>query len=314
MKYILTVLPFVFFGFLLQAQNGTATASLDTNKIFIGGQVILKLKVQVPKGAEVIFPTVEDLHSKDTLEVINVNSTDTIIYSDKIVLSRSYTMTSFVQGFHDISSKVSYLLNGQTTVLTANQLELEVAFLPIKENVVAPSKDIERTNWKPTSPNYWKWVLLAIAFLGVVWILKKYVFKNKKAPEVPIVVPEKEISADEKALSALQALVQKRLPQSGDFKEYYLQLTSIFKSYLDDRFVINTLDKSSYESLQLVKGIEELKPSINKIEAVFNAADMVKFAKANTNISTADEAMEILKKIITDTKMVQKIAEDGLDN
>ncbi|MGH8015997.1 MAG: hypothetical protein ACREBV_07395, partial [Candidatus Zixiibacteriota bacterium] len=86
-------------------------------------------------------------------------------------------------------------------------------------------------------------------------------------------------SAWEIAFEKLAKLEQKSLVQDEQFKEYYLELTEILRSYLSRMFAAHITDMTTdeffdnYESIGIPEDLRENQ------KVFFNHADLVKFAK-----------------------------------
>jgi hypothetical protein len=84
----------------------------------------------------------------------------------------------------------------------------------------------------------------------------------------------------EVALEALKVLEEKQLWQDGHFKRYYTELTDILRTYMDGRFKVSTLEKTSDEilrTMRLTDGITN--SSLQNLRQVLELADLVKFAR-----------------------------------
>src|SRR5690554_2650783 len=84
----------------VKAQAVSATATLDSSLMVIGGQMKLQLELRQPEGLQVNFP-----HFTDTLtgqiEIVSATPIDSTIMGDgRVQLSQALTITSFDSGLH----------------------------------------------------------------------------------------------------------------------------------------------------------------------------------------------------------------------
>jgi hypothetical protein len=151
--------------------------------------------------------------------------------------------------------------------------------------------------------------------IGLI-ILGYYLYKRwKQQPEKPakeITKPER--PAHEVAFEKLQQLENKKLWQSGEIKQYYIELSDIFREYLERRYRFQALESTTGEI------VSELKEHIadpglrTNSQEVLELADFVKFAKY---VPQADENQEVLQKtynIINETKMKPQTAQEQQEN
>ena len=90
------------------------------------------------------------------------------------------------------------------------------------------------------------------------------------------------IPEDELALNKIKLLEAKEYLKKMQFKNFYFELSEIIREYLNKRYDIVTLERTTYEiSLDLKKIILD-KELLNEFLEFFNECDMVKFAKIYT--------------------------------
>jgi hypothetical protein len=119
--------------------------------------------------------------------------------------------------------------------------------------------------------------LAAIALAAGGWQLWKN-WKRRKAgigthPSAPPVPPEVA------ARKALEALLSKNLLEQGQVKLFYIELSDIFRRYIEGRFGVPALDLTTSELLPCLRRREELRPLYGDTRAFLDGSDLVKFAK-----------------------------------
>jgi hypothetical protein len=84
----------------LSAQAVSASASLDSTLMVIGGQMNLKFEVVQPADLKVSFPQFTDTITAN-IEIVETHKTDTtLVEGNRIAISKAYTITSFDSGLH----------------------------------------------------------------------------------------------------------------------------------------------------------------------------------------------------------------------
>src|SRR5690554_8180022 len=84
----------------VKAQAVSATATLDSSLMVIGGQMKLQLELRQPEGLQVNFPTLTDTLTGQ-LEIVTATPIDSTIMADgRVQLSQPLTITSLASGLH----------------------------------------------------------------------------------------------------------------------------------------------------------------------------------------------------------------------
>ena len=147
--------------------------------------------------------------------------------------------------------------------------------------------------------------MLLYYFLAFYFLRKKKVIAPKPpAPKEP---------AHYKALRMLNELDGKQLWQKNKVKEYYVDLTDIVRSYIEERFKTPAMELTTDELLEKVKFTRELQPYHSLLSSILHTADLAKFAKAQPLPQEHNDAMENAKQFVTTSKpiIVQPTTETG---
>ena len=167
----------------------------------------------------------------------------------------------------------------KTQLVIQSVLHLEGEPTDIRD--IKPLENIEK-DWRPLALGLLAAVL--VIALGILLYRKRM---KKKLMESPL--QTEHLSPQEAALRELELLQAKGLLERGLIREYYFQLSEIFRRYLGARFKFPALDWTTEEielflarSSSLGTGISE------KICFILEHSDLVKYAKANV---TGEETM-----------------------
>jgi hypothetical protein len=142
----------------------------------------------------------------------------------------------------------------------------------------------------------WKSVLTLLALLsGLILFrnsikqrIKKFIFEwFVKTPE-------------EKAKEALVSLKKEKLPQKGQYDQYFVNLTNILRSYVDERFQINAPEETTEEFLhnKRTKEIFDAQQREN-LSKLLKKADGIKFAQVSPRAEDCSDAYEIVEDLVT---------------
>jgi cbb3-type cytochrome oxidase subunit 3 len=120
------------------------------------------------------------------------------------------------------------------------------------------------------------WVLLILLFIGLLaYILFK---RRKKSVEK---VPNIPLSLEDRTLIAIDALMNKKLWKEGKLKDHYIELALLLKSFLGEIYELELKERTSSETVLILKQKNIDDVLIKQIKEVLQQADLVKFAKSD---------------------------------
>jgi hypothetical protein len=157
-------------------------------------------------------------------------------------------------------------------------------------NDIRPLKDIVDISGEfPVLPV----VILILAALAVTALIY---FRKKRGKEEKPALPPK--SAEEIARDALKALREMRLIEKGLIKEYYIRLSDIIRTYIENRYGIFSMDRTTLELFQEMKSKRIERSHVDKINYFLEDCDMVKFAKYTPDQKETEEIYKKAEEII----------------
>ncbi|MBP5458150.1 MAG: hypothetical protein J6Y37_16810 [Paludibacteraceae bacterium] len=289
LKFFSSLLLFLLTCVGANAQFLSATATIDSSFIKIGQQTQIRVVVDAPEGVAFDFP---DLHQGDSLtsgiEVLMVSKTDTSMNNGKFRYKKDYLVTSFDTGVYKIPPFFMTLRDGSRS--QTNELTLEV--LNIDRQIVdGEFEDIKDVMEIPFDFVYFikmlilfLFVLLALA--SIAYYAYNYWKKHKEKPAPVVVEPERILKPHEVALMELDRIKAERIWHTGEYKQYYTELTDALREYLSKRFSISAWEMTSAEILDELQYKEEAYPVCDKLKQIFSISDMVKFAKMEPDSDT----------------------------
>jgi len=113
-----------------------------------------------------------------------------------------------------------------------------------------------------------------ILFLGVILLILKRKMR-KKSFHADTCLPAPEIELELR----VRELWQKKLPQKGEYKLFFILLGEIIKHFLARAYSFNADDFTTTEIIAHLKSSEKDSAIIVGMEDIFRQADLVKFAK-----------------------------------
>ncbi len=135
-------------------------------------------------------------------------------------------------------------------------------------------------------------LLLAIS----IYFLYKLILSKKQNKTIEVI--EKKDSYDVIALKALDGIDPVAFFDKGLIKEYYISISEIIRFFFGENYLIDTMDKTSYELLDELERVERDYEKIKRIDRIFSDWDIVKFAKHRPSLADMKIAKEEAKRII----------------
>jgi len=314
MNKLVTIILFFLIFNIGKAQNTQVVAFVDTNVIEFANQTTLRLQVQTEANSEVFFPIYEDTITKniEIVEQYNVKE----LNSSPLVVEKSFLITSFEDSLHTIPS-FPIIVNNDT--LFTNTVQLFVVPFYIDSTKVSeidtsqaiPIFEIKLPLDAPlTFKEFWLRfgtaiiILLIIAILipVIIWLVKKY-----KSNEPIRIIKKPTEPAHIIAFRNLKKLKAKKLHEQEKIKEYYSELTEIIRTYIEQRYNIQALERTSLEILEDFEAARILDFELfGDLQKLLNLADLAKFAKYVPSTNINKQNFDLVYKFVNKTKIIVK--------
>ena len=276
------------------AQQPKVSVEMDSTYVTFGCPMTFHLQAIVPEGQQIIFPqdvlkhggivayddSAQYLLELDTFKPLSIDTVQQ--ESGFVTLREDVTVFAFDSATFYIPPFEFLSQTGDT--LRTNSLALKV-FVPFESIEVDPQKfvglkDVEDPEF--VFMDYiWYFLIpfFILAAFAAGWFGWQYYKKHKK--DAPVVVPKtKPLPPHVIAMNALDNLAEKKLWQNGRDKEFHTELTEILRQYIEARFAVPAMEKTSDEILdELYELAESQKASLANLKQILSIADLVKFAK-----------------------------------
>ncbi|WP_147372166.1 hypothetical protein [Mariniphaga sediminis] len=264
------------------AQRIKAAASLDSANILLGDQVKLFLEINHPKKVDITFPQVPDT-IRGNIEVLQQSEIDTFEMDDETFQKQiqSYLITCFDSGSHRIPPfwfKIN--MDGRIDSIPSNGVTLNVHTIPI-DTTRGPT-DIKMPYDAPVTLKEVIPYILGIILIGAILFFILYSIKRKKQNKPIFTLPKKpKEPAHVIALRELDRIKDEKLWQQGKIKPFYSDVTETLRTYIEDRYDIPAMEKTSDETLDSFRFRRDLlkEKTFENLSRILKLADLVKFAK-----------------------------------
>ena len=290
--------------------------SVDREEITIGDHLRYTITISTEPDADVAAPL---FHERiGDFNIIDFGREPDQPQAERTILTQWYTLTIFTTGYHMLPApRVSYTTpDGTQHEATGEALRVHVASLLTQEGQPTDIRDIKPPEDVPF--NWWPVLVggaILIGLIGIGLALSYLLNRFRRAAALP---PR---PAHEVALEALSHLHAKRLPQDGQFEAYYVALSAIVRTYLEDGLQVRAPEMTTEEFLMAVthaprsrsvqrspKGgggdrPSRLPPAHQHLLGTFLAqADLVKFARHRPSLDESDVAYEAAKRFVDETR------------
>jgi len=135
--------------------------------------------------------------------------------------------------------------------------------------------------------------VLLIAGAGLFYFLRK---KKSRLPEPPL-------PAHVRAFEELEQLTREQLIERGIVREYYFRLSEIFRRYIERRFHIPAVERTTEEIMPDMVRLQECGPAVKaETQDILRYADLVKFARFQPDRKTSAQDYQKVVRVIEATK------------
>ena len=311
-KILIAVLLFaaVPFQFRAGAQEIlSATVSRDT--ILIGDQVEWKSQIRMPRGMSLKIDSMSG-YVVPGVELIGGFKIDTVQKKrDFSMVETKALITSFDSGSYVLPPLVVYFYKDGVAADTMRlpEVPLEVTTVPV-DTASYQLYDIRpQFRYPVTFREVLPWILLALAVAAIIAVAVIFILRRRKNGFV-LGRPDPKDPPHIVALRSLDRIRGERLWQTGKEKQYYTEITDTLRVYIEQRFGIKTIERTSNEILADLS-VKDVAPSdFESLKELFGTADLVKFAKYSATEAENENAVPVAVRFVNDTFM-QELEKDG---
>lgn len=264
-------------------QSVSVKARVDKTTILIGERLQLELEASIPETSAIRFFSIDTIPH---FEFIDKPSPDTLNTTDGTVLRQRLTLTSFDSGQWVIPAFPLVEGEGPYT----DSIVVDVVFSPMDTS--QPYHDVRDVmDEEVVEKKWWDWKIIIVgilAFAALIVFLALFLFKRKKPAAIP--APKVDIFAE--TLKEMEQIEKAKLED----KAYYVQVTALFRNYLQRRVGMDSGDKTSVQLEQWLRALSVPAVQLNAWKEQWEKGEWVKFAKGQV----AQEDREQMARITRD--------------
>jgi hypothetical protein len=258
--------------------------------------LMLTIAASAPEGMELELPPLDDRLQGFTLG--GFFSTEPPRSGERVTREYRARLTPGVAEEYRLAPMAVKLTDrrrtpAEETWVTTRPIVFEAA--PPVEGAVPGDIDVSlKLTWiAPSFATVCGWVLAAAALAGVIWLAIRLARRVRR--EVML----RRMSPRERALFELNELLHGDLIQRNLFKEFYVELTMVVRRYIERRHGIRAPEQTTEEFLAAVASDPRFPAQlVARLRSFLQAADLVKFAAAHADASSADRAAQTAREYV----------------
>lgn len=311
-KTVIFLLVSIFLHSPLRAEESliSVESHVDRATITIGDRILYTLKVTTDPKVKL-----EPLALGSNLGAFEVK--DYKIYDPekikdgRVVNKSEYVITTFTTGDYVIPP---IIINYTDPKGEKKQIKSEPLFILVKSVGASESDKEDIRGLKPpidVKGGYWTYLLILpiLALLGAGGFL--YYRQRARGLALPKIPEELQKPAWEVALFELESLRNSNLLEKKQIKKYFIVLSDIVRKYIERRFEITTLDRTTEEIKGEIKKLKLDSKVTVSIYDLLSFCDLVKFAKYVPASEEIEKSLNAAYDIINSTKK-EEIKEEAL--
>jgi len=257
------------------------TAQVSPESLTVGDRATLEVRVQAPVELRIAFP--RDPKPGDAVEVQDVTVAEPTSGATPAIWTARYTLGIFAVGDVVLPPwPMEVRRGGSAAVASTDSIRFTVQSVLDDSLAAADLRDLKPQASFPTV--WWPYavggaIALALIAAFIVWWVRRR--RRPRAAVIPLV---RQRPANDVALESLRILEAKQLPLDGKFVEHYVALSDILRRYFEDGFGVAALEETTEELLYDLERHSFDRPTIARVRALCEPADLVKFAKREPTI------------------------------
>ncbi len=287
----------------------TVAAHVEPEQVTIGQRFRYTLDVVAAPGVEVVVEQPAD--RLGDFDIVDFGVDPAVQRDGKTVVTRWWRLVGWSPGEHDIASpRVRYRVPGEELHDADGQTTpVVVASVLGDATETADIRDIKAPEAMPRNlrPWYVAGGALAVLLAGVlVW--RRLRARRRRAAVVSLPRPAHEVATE-----ALRALRARRLPELGEWKEFYSALSGIVRRYLEDRFQVRAPEMTTEEFLAVTARGGGLEDGHRALLGDFLVeSDLVKFARHVPVLGDAERAFTAAERFVGETVPSDRLPDEDV--
>ncbi len=303
-KSFLWLMILISFG-VAQQPLIEVTAQVDTAQITIGDRITYSIIIDRAKDLRIIRPG-EGINL-GSFEIKSYHFPKPVEKDGRIIERFDFTISVYDTGTFVIPPyPVAYFPSDTSKkyqVVEAPAIEIHVKSV-ITSDAKKELKDIKGPIEIPFNYKFWLSLAAILLLVALIAYLLYRLYKKRKEQGYLITPPPPPKPAHEIALENLHALFNSDLIENQAFKEFYIRLSEILRTYLEGRYFFPALEETTLEILRNLKQNETDADRFEEMKFILTLSDLVKFAKYIPRPEEIEQSKQKSLNFVDKTKLV----------
>jgi hypothetical protein len=273
-------------------------ADAQPREVTIGDPIRYTVEISTTPDAEVIVPVLAGAMGE--FEISDFGQLPVQEKDGTKSLTWWYTLKTFETGDRLIPKfKVPYRPAGEgLKEAESNEVLIGVASLLARHPDADDIRDVKPPEKLPI--DWTPYLLVGGIVLAILLLALGFYFLINRPRRQRIIPPR---PAHEVALDQLNRLRAQNLVQAGEFEKYYVGLSSIVRSYLENGFRLRAPEMTTEEFLATAAEAERLNSQHRRLLGEFlSQADLVKFARVVPTVRDSEAAYDAARRFVDETR------------
>jgi hypothetical protein len=266
---------------------------LNPDSVTVGDPIRITMEASGPQSAVLELPQLAD--SLGPFAVLSADPPVTSSRDGKIQVRQTGTLTLFRTGDQTLPELALLWVRGPGDTLAAWSRPLTVKVRSVLKPGEASLKNLRGLKGVvPLSkPRWWIFALIALAVAAAGLALWRYRGRLRRRHPAAAMAAPPPLPPEVAFERALESLYRRQLPEKGLVKEFYAEVSLLFRRYLEDRFGFPAVEETRTEVLESAARQAELSAGErSSLRQLLDEGDLVKFAKMERLLAEAREHAE----------------------
>ncbi|MCP4632032.1 MAG: protein BatD [candidate division Zixibacteria bacterium] len=275
-------------------------ASVDTTQGTVGDLFKLGLTVEIDTSLQLAAPQIEK--SFGDFQIISISDPSVSDSGNIRNYSWALNIAAYKTGELNVPEVEFTALDKGGSEYHASTDSITVSIVSVLPTTTGDSlaiKDIKPIYEFPLS--YWYYIIIGVLILIIAGSIYYYMIYRKRKKGL-ILKPEKPAEPPwVTALRMLEFIKDARYLEKGEFRQFYFKLSETAKFYVDKRFNIPAIERTTTE-------VKETYNKLNPAEideefiSFLEYSDLVKFAKYSSTLSEGNKWFDYMDEIVRKSK------------
>ena len=281
-------------------------SSVDKSQITVGDWITYTLTIRYGEDEQIIrAPEILDqlglFEVRDVRKIPGKKDKKGMV-EDKV----EYVITAYQTGQYEIPpvSVIFVTASGDTSEIRSEQINIEVeSVLP---DLGVDSEDLQEEDIQDIKPPVkieqvgLGWLLwIGVAVLAIS-LMRVYLWRKHRLEEWRRRKPGEEKPIDE--LAEFDKIAAMKLLEKGEYKMFHILLSDALRRYMERRWGIDAMERTTYEIAELMGDADIDEKSIAMTHSYLEECDLVKFAKYVPPMEVMERMVERGKDIVRATQ------------